>query len=163
LTVDEAAAAWDQLGRWVAETFVPWYEITRELLPDCWPLHRPAVLELSWLRTCYVEAFTSDARPQLAAEWSTRWRRDALANIAGHIDHWKCHPGMHTARDGNENDPNYTRPPERAVVGHDGVSRPTSGDKSELAFVQNWRANFDTAATRDLDARRRVQGPPVTE
>lgn len=165
LTVDEAAHAWDQLGQWIAETFVPWYEISREELPDCWPLHRPAVLELSWLRTCYVEAFTSDARPQLAAEWNTRWLRDVLAAIGRHIDHWKCRPGAHTTRDGNDNDPDFTPPPERpdqARVGHDGERHPSYGDKTELAYVQNWRANFNTAAARDLARRRQAQNPPAT-
>jgi hypothetical protein len=36
---------------------VPWYELTRDELPDCWALHAPVVVELSWLRTTYVQAY----------------------------------------------------------------------------------------------------------
>ena len=43
------------LARWVGETLVPRYELTRNELPDCWALHPPVVAELSWramLETC---------------------------------------------------------------------------------------------------------------
>jgi hypothetical protein len=63
----------EQLATWIAEVLVPWYEITREQLPDCWALHRPAVRELSWLRITYLEAFTSTAATHQAADWHIRW------------------------------------------------------------------------------------------
>ena len=165
LTVDEAAAAWDQLGQWVAEIFVPYYEITRRSLPDCWPLHRPAVLELSWLRSCYVDAVASDARPQLLAEWNSRWRRDALTHIAEIIDSDRCNPGAHRAHGAgyDEKDPHFTpslpRPTGR--TGPDGDPVYNHGSDRELAWVQNWRPNFDTAMGLDLAARRRAQTPPA--
>jgi hypothetical protein len=40
LTVDEAATAWDQLGQWVAETFVPRYE-GAEVWVMTWTSHDP--------------------------------------------------------------------------------------------------------------------------
>jgi hypothetical protein len=95
LTEDEAIEQWEQLAEWVADILCDWYQLTRGQLPDCWPLHRPAVLELSWLRTCYLAAYAGKAAPQLAGEWHTRWRRDALANLAVIIDKKWCEPGQH--------------------------------------------------------------------
>jgi hypothetical protein len=95
LTEQEAIEQWEQLAQWVEDILCDWYQLTCGQLPDCWPLHRPAVLELSWLRTCYLAAYTRGAAPQLAGEWHTRWRRDALANLATIIDGRWCEPGQH--------------------------------------------------------------------
>jgi hypothetical protein len=50
LSEEQAAEQWPILARWVGETLVPRYELTRNELPDCWALHPPVVAELSWLR-----------------------------------------------------------------------------------------------------------------
>ena len=86
---------WQALGDWVAGVLGPFYELTRAQLPDCWPLHRPAVMELVWLRRTYVAAHTADATAAAAADWHTRWRREALANIAAAIPKKWCRPGDH--------------------------------------------------------------------
>jgi hypothetical protein len=75
LSADAAAAEWEALASWVADVLGPFYEITRAQLPDCWALHRPAVIELVWLRRCYAAAHAPDAAPGAAGEWHTRWRR----------------------------------------------------------------------------------------
>ena len=93
--VDGVVAEWQALGDWVASILGPFYELTRAQLPDCWPLHRPAVLELVWLRRMYVAAHRPDAAPSAAADWHTRWRREALANIAAAIPETWCRPGEH--------------------------------------------------------------------
>ena len=95
LSADDATAEWQALGDWVASVLGPFYELTRAQLPDCWPLHRPAVLELVWLRRMYVAAHRPDAAPSAAADWHTRWRREALANIAAAIPETWCRPGEH--------------------------------------------------------------------
>lgn len=51
MDVEAARAEWPRLVRWIAEVFVPWYEVTRDELPDCWALHRR--VELSWLATAH--------------------------------------------------------------------------------------------------------------
>jgi hypothetical protein len=60
MTADQAATAWGDLAHWIAEVLVPWYQITRDELPNCWAMHRPAVVELSWLRSAHIEAFASN-------------------------------------------------------------------------------------------------------
>jgi hypothetical protein len=95
LCAADAEHAWTTLAEWVSEVLGPWYELTRGQLPDCWPLHRPAVIELSWLRTSYVQAYLPRSASHLAAEWHARWRRDALANIAAAIPARWCRPGEH--------------------------------------------------------------------
>jgi hypothetical protein len=39
LTAEQAREQWPILAQWIAEVLVPWYEITRDELPDCRPLH----------------------------------------------------------------------------------------------------------------------------
>jgi hypothetical protein len=95
LSVDEAAQQWRLLADWVEEILGDWYQLTRGQLPDCWPLHRPAVLELSSLRISYLAAHDRTAIPQLAAEWNGRWRASALANIAAAIPKEWCSEGYH--------------------------------------------------------------------
>jgi hypothetical protein len=81
LTADQATVEWEKLAIWIADVLVPWYEITREQLPDCWALHRPALLELSWLHATHQEAFTPNAAAHHAADWHTRWLPAALHRI----------------------------------------------------------------------------------
>ena len=85
LSADAATAEWQALGDWVAYVLGPFYELTRAQLPDCWALHRPAVLELVWLRRMLRRGAPPRRRTAAAADWHTRWRRDALANIAAAI------------------------------------------------------------------------------
>jgi hypothetical protein len=93
LTVDEADEAWKELGKFVANTLGYWYEITRRQLPDCWPLHRPALLQVWWLRLTYVAAHEgTTAGPVPMAEWNTRWIDGALAKISDAIPDTLCRP-----------------------------------------------------------------------
>ncbi|PZS32647.1 MAG: hypothetical protein DLM61_06505, partial [Pseudonocardiales bacterium] len=66
LTAEQAAAEWPRLAQWIDEVFVPWGEITRDALPDCWALHRPVVVQLSWLRSAHVQAYLPAAEPAVA-------------------------------------------------------------------------------------------------
>jgi hypothetical protein len=65
----QARAQWPILAQWIAEVLVPWYEITCDELPDCWPLHRPALVELSWLRSAHVQAYLRSSAPSVEGEW----------------------------------------------------------------------------------------------
>lgn len=82
MTADQAAIAWENLAHWIAHILVPWYHITRDELPDCWAMHRPAIVELSWLRSAHIEAFAPNTAAHHAADWHTRWRPAALAGCA---------------------------------------------------------------------------------
>jgi hypothetical protein len=95
LPAEQVEKRWHDLADWVSTILVGWYELTRAQLPDCWPRHSPAVLELSWLRTTYVQAYFPRSSPSLAAEWHVRWRPGALANIAAAIPVEWCRPGEH--------------------------------------------------------------------
>jgi hypothetical protein len=95
LTAEEAPGQWRLLVDWAEEILAGWYRLTRAQLPDCWALHRPVVVELSWLRIGYLAAYSPKAAPHLAAEWNTRWRRDVLTNIAAAISTDWCRPGEH--------------------------------------------------------------------
>lgn len=81
LPAEDAEKVWDELAEWVADTLVPWLQITRSQLPDMWPSHRRAVFELLWLRTCYRQAYMKTSHPTAAAEWHTRWLDAALENV----------------------------------------------------------------------------------
>jgi hypothetical protein len=100
LTEEQAAAQWPILARWVGEVLVPRYELTRDDLPDCWALHPPAVAELSWLHTAYVQAYLSRSPPQLSADWHTGWRPAVLTRIRELIKPDECSPGKHAPRRG---------------------------------------------------------------
>jgi len=96
LSPADAAAAWPALGDWVADRLCGSYQLTRVQLPDCWPVHSRAVLELAWLRTMYLVAAAHAARhPGSVAEWHTRWLPGALTNLATTIDPLECAPGRH--------------------------------------------------------------------
>ena len=161
LSADAAAAEWQALGDWVAYILGPFYELTRAQLPDCWPLHRPAVLELVWLRRVYVAAHRADATPGAAADWHTRWRREALANIAAAIPVAWCRPGEHWVE-------RFSRrpgpPPDRTVIPtppreHVPGQRP-GPDHYELVPGEEptnpayWAPHFQAARHVDLTWRR---------
>jgi hypothetical protein len=100
LPAEDAEREWDKLGQWVHEVLGGWYVITRAQLPDCWALHRPAFLHVSWLRTSHVEAYLARSHPSQAAEWNTRWLDGALEQIKEAIPDTRCRaaagrPGDH--------------------------------------------------------------------
>lgn len=78
---DEAEERWREIAYWIQHTLVPGYGVTRGLLPDCWPMHRPVMVSLSWMYATYRKAYAPKADPNLAAEWATRWLRDGLDTI----------------------------------------------------------------------------------
>jgi hypothetical protein len=71
------------------------YRLNRVELPDCWPVHPRAVRELAWLRTVHVASSAPSVRPDIVAEWHTRWLPAAIKNIAASIDPRECAPGRH--------------------------------------------------------------------
>jgi len=95
LTAVQAATEWDLLTGWIEQVLVAWSEVTRDELPDCWALHRPALAALSWLRLIYLAAQAPSADPPLAGEWDTRWRPAALARVRAVISPRLCRPGEH--------------------------------------------------------------------
>lgn len=141
LTADQARDQWAVLAQWIAEVLVPWYEISREELPDCWALHRPAVIELSWLRSAHVQAYTPTSAPHVAGEWHQRWRPGVVARLAQVIDRRLCRPGEHLVPQGESQgrQPVPPRPGERLI--------PPS---QQLAEGQHWRENYFAAVEADL-------------
>lgn len=182
LTAEEAAREWSNLGQWLAEELVPWYRLTRGQLPDCWALHTRALVELSWLRQCYLHAYLRRSHPTGMAEWHTRWLSAALSNIKEAIPPAMCRPGEHDvhAEQSQENrrqrsggppagrperlaggDPPWVAsssqnvaapPPPPAAAG--GSVHHFATELDELAELKHWRENFMTAQKIDLTARR---------
>jgi hypothetical protein len=91
LSTQDAEAVWEVLGRWVQEVLGDWCEVTRDQLPDCWALHRPALMQVSWLWTSHIEAYQPHSRAHAAAEWHTRWLDAALEKIKRVIPASQCH------------------------------------------------------------------------
>ena len=138
----------------------PFYELTRAQLPDCWPRHRPAVIELVWLRRTYAAAHTAAATPAAAADWHTRWRPAALANIAAAIPGTWCRPGEHYVeqwRSSHEpTDGPPPPPPPRHVPGQrPGAEQYKVGPGGEIATPQHWGPHLQAAASADIAWRRR--------
>lgn len=161
LSADRAAAEWQALGDWVAGVLGPFYELTRAQLPDCWPLHRPAVLELVWLRRSYVAAHRPDAPAAAAADWHTRWRREALASIATAISDKWCRPGEHWVDRydrgrpaGQGTPPRPQQPPPHAPGQRPGPENHNVGPGGEISTSQHWGPAFQTAVADDLAWRR---------
>jgi hypothetical protein len=158
LSADDATAEWQALGDWVAHVLGPFYELTRAQLPDCWPLHRPAVLELVWLRRVYVAAHRPDASSAAAADWHTRWRREALANIAAAIPDTWCRPGEHWverySRSAPAPGPPPVPPPEHVPGQRPGPGHYQIGPGGEITTPEHWGPHFQTAAGADVAWRR---------
>lgn len=95
LSRDDTLAGWEALSGWVVEVLHGDYRLTRVELPDCWPVHPRAVRELAWLRTSHLTAAQPRTRPDVVAEWHTRWLPAALGNLATAIDPRECAPGRH--------------------------------------------------------------------
>ncbi|WP_431879059.1 hypothetical protein [Amycolatopsis sacchari] len=85
LPAEDAEKIWLDLGEWVDQELVQVYSVSRELLPDCWPLHPAAVRHVSWLWTLHQHAYLKHASPLTAAEWNTRWHHDALKEVKNSI------------------------------------------------------------------------------
>jgi hypothetical protein len=148
MNIDQAAAAWDDLADWIADTLVPWYEITRDQLPDCWALHRPAVAHLSWLHHNYRAAHQPGAGHRAPADWHTRWLPAALHAVREAIPRRgtrTCGPGQHLVTETHralQQPPRAAQPPAPLPVpGH------------QLAERQHWHSFYDTAVAADLSAR----------
>lgn len=140
LTAEQAQEQWPVLGRWIAEVLVPWYEITRDELPDCWPLHRPALVELSWLRSAHVQAYLRTSPPSVAGEWHQRWRPGVVERLRAVIDRNLCGPGFHLV-------PEADRQVPRITSGPDGRIQVPPG--RQLALSRHWQANYDQAVEQD--------------
>lgn len=160
LTAAQAATVWAQLADWSEHVLVGWYGITRAQLPDCWALHRPVVLELTWLHTAYREAHAPGARAGLAADWHTRWLPAALGAIAASTGPNRgtltsgCRPGRHLDPTGQLPDQLFTPPPDEPADG-----RYREGRDTQLARREFWQTNYLTAARYDHDQREQQTTP----
>ncbi|MEO6087009.1 MAG: hypothetical protein ABIQ18_28245 [Umezawaea sp.] len=102
MAAEDAEQIWPLLGEWVDQVLVGRYFVTRAQLPDCWALHPGAVEELTWLRTCWLNAFLRTAGAVPAAEWHTRWRMASLDGVTAAVEREadavaadRCGPGLH--------------------------------------------------------------------
>ena len=145
LTAGQAAEQWPILAAWIGEVLVPWCEWTRNELPDCWALHRPVVVELSWLRTTHVAAYLPKAPAHLAAEWHTRWRPASLTGIKEAMKSTQCGLGKHTPRSG---------PPLQVDV----PAGETAATRATLAVPKFWWPFYARAVDEDLAARHARAG-----
>jgi hypothetical protein len=158
MTAEQAATAWGDLAHWIADVLVPWYQITREELPDCWAMHRPAVVELSWLRSAHIEAFAPNTAAHHAADWHTRWRPAALARLREVIPRHgarSCSPGEHLVPD-HERVRRHPAPPPPPPALTD--RQPLPGE--QLAERHHWETFLEQAVTTDrawrLDRETRI-------
>ena len=91
LNRDEARAQWNKLLTWVDQVLCRTYGITRGQLPDCWTRHPAMRNELSWLRTCHVQAYLPTGHGGGAAEWHLRYLPGALHRIGLAARRWGQH------------------------------------------------------------------------
>ncbi|MGD9527296.1 MAG: hypothetical protein AB7L91_19460 [Dehalococcoidia bacterium] len=144
LTAKHARREWAQLADWISDILVSWYGITRGELPDCWALHRPAVVELSWWRATYTHAYQPRSPATLAAEWHDRWRRVALTNIKAAIPEGQCAPDRHHTSDNEQ--PTRTLPAQREPS--------ASGSQCQQpAQRAHWNSFYEDAVAADLQWR----------
>lgn len=81
LSAQEAAAAWDELARWMDTIAIPTLAPTCRQIPPCRPMHHWGRETLSWLHQTHVHAYGPDGSPVLVADWHTRWVPTAYAMI----------------------------------------------------------------------------------
>ncbi len=157
LTAVQAARHWTRLADWIDEVFVPWGEITRDMLPDCWALHRPVVVQLSWLRSAHVQAYIPVSEPSVAGDWHIRWSPAVLEKIKTVIDSKYCRPGEHmiTVEESNarRRAAAQTNPPPTARAGA-GAGRTENLGRMQLAEREYWQAFLIQARDQDLAWRR---------
>lgn len=154
LTAEEAEKQWPVLAQWVGEVLVPWYELTRDELPDCWPLHRPALVELSWLRSAHVQAYLPSSPPSVAGEWHMRWRPGVVARLGQVIDRQLCRPGEHLRPSGQSMTDRPAPPPSQP-------GQRLVPPAKQRADAQHWRENYLAAAAADIRWRRERENPPT--
>lgn len=157
LTAEQALTEWEKLAHWITDVFVPWYQITREQLPDCWALHRPAVLELSWLHTTHLEAFTSHAAPHQAADWHTRWRPSVSQRIQECIPRRGtryCTPGEHLITPDHQRTTHSIPPPPNIVTPTPTPTHRPPMPSEQLAERHHWQHFYQQALTADLASRQ---------
>lgn len=155
LSVDEARDQWPILAQWIGEVLVPWYEITREDLPDCWALHRPAVVELSWLRVAYAQAHVSAASAGASADWHTRWLPAVLSRVRAVVNRGRrCRPGEHDVSEQDSRarrlEPAPSEPGEATALPHE-----------QLATPDFWWAFYTEAVHSDLARRTEQRHTPT--
>jgi len=159
MSAERAAVEWDALADWLEHTFVPWYDITRNQLPDCWALHRPAVIELSWLHHTHRAAHQPDALPHLLAQWHTEWKPAVLQSITDAIPRRgsrTCTPGYHLASD---TDRTISRGRTAASAGRDVERALRVSPAEQPAERQYWNPHFNHA--REMDLARRLSPEPT--
>lgn len=173
-----AEKEWAELATWLDDVLGPFYGITRRQLPDCWAVHPRVVVELVWLRRCYVAAHTPTAPATLSADWHTRLLRDALADIAEAIPARVCGPGRHqTPEDDQHQHERYAQPPRQPArqpgwepgpppapygrPAHDpqppayDVVAAGLGASNQVISREHWGRFYDHAVREDLDRRRK--------
>lgn len=144
MNAETAREQWPILARWVGEVLVGWYEITRDQLPDCWPLHTPAVIELSWVRSAHRQAYLAHVHPHITGEWHTRWLPHLLTRLGQLIDSRKCRSGEHRPERG---EPMIVEQPQPRA------GEPAPLPRTQLATPQHWWPFYAAAYRADL-ARR---------
>lgn len=140
-------------------------------------MHPRVVVELVWLRRCYVAAHMPTAATTLSADWHTRLLRDALANIAEAIPARLCAPGRHQTpeEDQHRQHERYVQPPRHQQVWQPGwepgpspagYGRPTAeqppayevasglGASNQVISREHWSRFYEQAVREDLDRRR---------
>ena len=155
MTADQAATEWDALADWLEHIFVPWYGITRSDLPDCWALHRTAVVELSWLRHTHRAAHQPDALPHLVAQWHTDWKPAVLRSIGDAIPRRgprTCAAGYHLVSDAERT---AARGHAMAGAGLDGDRAFPTSPTEQPAARQHWNPHFSRARETDIAERAR--------
>lgn len=178
LTAADAANEWDALAAWLDWDLVPYYGITRGQLPDCWPLHLRARVELSAARVDYARAYLPSAPATAALEFNTRWLDAVLANIATAIPERLCGPGRHNQyqpeadRTGPATmpppagtvPPGQQPPPWAAAAPQqpDQGSGRLQAERDMLATSQHWGAAWQQAKTDDV-AWRQQRPTPATD
>jgi hypothetical protein len=144
-----AARQWSHLADWIDDVFVPWDTITRDELPDCWAMHRPVLVQLSWLRTAHIQAYLPDSDPGLAADWHVRWSPTVLRKIKTLIAEEMCRPGEHMI---SLEESNCRR--RAAMTGNPPPGQPGGGavelGRQQLARRQYWDAFYLQARDQDL-------------
>jgi hypothetical protein len=179
LTSEEAADTWRDLGDWVEAVLVQRFFVTRAQLPDCWPLHPAAVEHLTWLRTAWLHAYLKTAGAVPAAEWHTRWLRDALTLVPAAVDHEApaldrpgCGPGEHFGKPLPGHAPRPPEPPTPQSALPEWQRLPTSGNEppplqdpgrigrhpsEELATRDHWQPQLLAASTADVQRRAEAE------
>jgi hypothetical protein len=159
LTAEQAAEQWPILAKWVGRVLVPWYELTRAELPDCWAMHRPVAVELSWLRSAHVQDYLPHSHPHLAGEWHVRWRPAVIARIGHLINEAKCRPGEHMIA--KEDSPSLRRPTTPAAAPAAGTPRPLETPPlRQLAEPRHWWPFYQRAFHADLARRTEEAAAP---